>query len=85
MLGDELLIPDHIRVHDGRSGRKGRSMSHDSGFRRHDQDASHQPTMRRKGRDKASRHFEDRMKRRYETHEKLRKLMEERRTASAED
>ncbi len=60
-------------------------MSHDSGFRRHDQDASHQRTMRRQGRDKASRAFEDRMKRRYDTHEKLRKLMEERKAAKSED
>jgi hypothetical protein len=61
------------------------SMSHDSGFRRHDLDASHQPSMKRKGRDKASQHFEDRMKRRYETHEKMRKLMEERKAATTED
>ncbi|MDJ0923350.1 MAG: hypothetical protein QNJ77_02210 [Acidimicrobiia bacterium] len=57
-------------------------MSHDSGFRRRDQDASHQPTMRKQGRDKASRHFEDRMKRRYDTQEKMRKLMEERKEAA---
>ena len=61
------------------------SMSHDSGFRRHDQDASHQPAVREQGGNKASQHFEDRMKRRYDTHEKMRKLMEERRTTPAED
>ena len=61
------------------------SMSHDSGFRRHDLDASNQPGMRKQGRNKASQHFEDRMKRRYETHEKMRKLMEERRADTAED
>lgn len=60
-------------------------MSHDSGFRRNDHDATHGPTMRKQGRAKASRHFEDRIKRRYETHEKMRKLMEERRTAPTED
>ena len=61
------------------------SMSHDSGFRRHDLDASNQPGMRKQGRNKASQHFEDRMKRRYETHEKMRKLMDERRADTAED
>ncbi len=61
------------------------SMSHDSGFRRHDLDASKQPGMRKQGRNKASQHFEDRMKRRYETHEKMRKLMDERRADTAED
>ena len=60
-------------------------MSHDSGFRRNDHDSVHRPSMRRQGRRKASRHFEDRMKRRYETHEKMRKLMEERRVRPAED
>ena len=60
-------------------------MSHDSGFRRNDHDSTHRPTMRKQGRDKASRHFEDRMKRRYETQEKMRKLMEDRKTAAAED
>ena len=54
------------------------SMSHDSGFRRNDHDTTHGPTLRKHGRDKASQHFEDRMKRRYETQEKMRKLMEER-------
>ena len=61
------------------------SMSHDSGFRRNDHDSTHRPTMRRQRRDKASRALEDRMKRRYETHEKMRKLMEERKAAPAED
>ncbi len=60
-------------------------MSHDSGFRRNDHDATHGPTTRRQSRDKASQHFEERMKRRYDTHEKMRKLMEERRAAPAED
>ena len=59
-------------------------MSHDSGFRRNDHDSTHGHTMRRQGRDKASRHFEDRMKRRYDTHEKMRKLMEERKAGPAE-
>ena len=60
-------------------------MSHVSGFRRNDHESVHRPTMRRQGRSKASRHFEDRMKRRYETHEKMRKHMEERRVRPAED
>jgi hypothetical protein len=59
-------------------------MSHDSGFRRQDHDSTHGPTMRKRGRNKASRVFEDRMRRRYETQEKLRKLMEERKTASGD-
>ena len=60
-------------------------MSHDSGFRRNDHDATHRPTLRTKSRNKASQAFEDRMKRRYDTHEKLRKLMEERKAAKTED
>ena len=60
-------------------------MSHDSGFRRNDHDSTHGPTMRNQGRNKASQHFEDRMKRRHETHEKMRKLMEDRKTTATGD
>ena len=59
-------------------------MSHDSGFRRNDHDSTHGPTMRKQGRNKASRDFEDRMRRRYDTHEKMRKLMEDRKATPAE-
>jgi len=52
-------------------------MSHDSGFRRNDHDATHGPTMRRQRRSKASQAFEDRMKRRHADQERLRKLLEE--------
>ncbi len=51
-------------------------MSHDSGFRRNDHDSTHGPTMRRQKASKASQHFEDRMRRRREQSEKLRKLIE---------
>jgi hypothetical protein len=52
-------------------------MSHDSGFRRSDHDSTHQPAMRQRKRSKASRLYEDRLKRRYTTHEKTRELLKE--------
>ena len=61
------------------------SMSHDSGFRRNDHDTTHGPTKQKQGRDKATQHFEDRMKRRHETHEKMRKLMEDRKATATDD
>ena len=54
-------------------------MSHDSGFRRNDHDATHGPTMRRKSHAKASDHFEERMRRKREQSERLRRLMEAKR------
>jgi hypothetical protein len=59
-------------------------MSHDSGFRRNDHDSTHGPATQKRGRNKASRAFEDRMRRRYDTHEKMRKLMEDRKANPAE-
>ncbi len=53
-------------------------MSHDSGFRRNDHDSTHRTTLQRQTSTKASQHFEERMKRRHEHHERLRKLLEER-------
>jgi len=52
-------------------------MSHDSGFRRNDHDSTHQPTMRRQSHAKASEHFEERMRRKKERSERLRRRMEE--------
>ena len=60
-------------------------MSHDSGFRRNDHDSTHGPTAQKHGRDKASQQFEDRMKRRHETHEKMRNLMEDRKATATDD
>ncbi len=54
-------------------------MSHDSGFRRNDHDTTHGPTMRRQGHSKASDHFEERMRRKREQSERLRRLMEAKR------
>ncbi len=51
-------------------------MSHDSGFRRNDHDNTHGAVMRGKGRAKASQNFEDRMRRKREQSERLRRLME---------
>jgi hypothetical protein len=51
-------------------------MSHDSGFRRNDHDSTHGPTVRRRKESKASQHFEERLRRKREHHERLRKLME---------
>jgi hypothetical protein len=59
-------------------------MSHDSGFRRNDYDSTHQPAMRQRKRSKASRLYEDRLKRRYATHEKARELIETTTPPSAE-
>jgi hypothetical protein len=53
-------------------------MSHDSGFRRNDHDSTHGPTMRRKTRSKSSADFEAKMQKRHANHERLRKLLEER-------
>ena len=54
-------------------------MSHDSGFRRNDHDATHGPVKRRQGHAKASDHFEGRMRRKREQSERLRRLMEAKR------
>ncbi len=51
-------------------------MGHDNGFRRNDLDSAHGPTMRRQGHSKASDHFEERMRRKREQAERLRRLME---------
>lgn len=53
-------------------------MSHDSGFRRNDHDATHRPTMRKRASSKASAELEARMQKRYANHERLRKVLEER-------
>lgn len=53
-------------------------MSHDSGFRRNDHDATHRPEMRKQGRSKASVDFETKMKKRHAEHERLRRILEER-------
>ena len=55
-------------------------MSHDSGFRRNDHDSTHGPTLRRQKASKASQHFEERLRRKREHTERLRKLMEDRKT-----
>ena len=54
-------------------------MSHDSGFRRNDHDTTHGPTMRRQGHSKASNQLEERMRRKREQSERLRRLMEAKR------
>ena len=54
-------------------------MSHDSGFRRNDHDTTHGPTMRRQGQAKASSQLEERMRRKREQSERLRRLMEAKR------
>ncbi len=51
-------------------------MGHDNGFRRNDHDSTHGPTMMRQSTGKASKHFEDRMRRKREQSERLRRLME---------
>ena len=56
------------------------SMSHDSGFRRNDHDSMHRPTLQRQGTTKASRHLEEQMKRRHEHHERLRRILEAKKT-----
>ncbi len=53
-------------------------MSHDSGFRRNDHDSTHGPALRKQTRSKASDDFEARMKKRHANHERLRKLLEDR-------
>jgi len=57
-------------------------MSHDSGFRRNDHDATHRPAMRRQTKSKASAQFEEKMKKRHANHERLRKVLEERKQAA---
>lgn len=52
-------------------------MSHDSGFRRNDHDSTHQPAMRRPRRAKASRIYEERLKRRHTEHDRARNLIQE--------
>jgi len=54
-------------------------MSHSSGFRRNDHDTTHGPTMRHQGRAKASDQFEERMRRKREQSERLRRMMEAKR------
>ncbi len=51
-------------------------MGHDNGFRRNDHDTTHGPTAMRQGRGKASKQLEDRMRRKREQSERLRRLME---------
>ncbi|MDJ0952353.1 MAG: hypothetical protein QNJ81_01615 [Acidimicrobiia bacterium] len=53
-------------------------MGHDNGFRRNDHDTTHGPTMMRQTAGKASKHFEDRMRKKREQSERLRRLMEAR-------
>lgn len=53
-------------------------MSHDSGFRRNDHDATHRPAVRKQSRSKASVDFEAKMQKRHTNHERLRKVLEER-------
>ena len=61
------------------------SMSHDSGFRRNDHDSTHRMTLQREGASKASQHFEEKMQRRHQHHERLRKLLAERATAAKQE
>jgi hypothetical protein len=60
------------------------SMSHDSGFRRNDHDSTHGPAVRKQPRSKASAEFEARMKKRHEHHERLRKLLAERKQTATD-
>ena len=59
-------------------------MSHDGGFRRNDHDSTHGPALRKQPRSKASAHFEAKRKKQHEHHERLRKLLEERKQPTAE-
>ncbi len=51
-------------------------MSHDSGFRRGDHDSTHHLRARRQIHDKASEQFEERLRRRRDESERLRILIE---------
>ena len=55
-------------------------MSHDSGFRRNDHDNTHGAAMRQKGRNKASKMLEDRLRQKRERAERLRRMMETQKT-----
>lgn len=57
-------------------------MSHDSGFRRNDHDSTHRPTQRRQTKSKASVDFEEKMRKRHANHERLRKVLQERKRAA---
>ncbi len=52
-------------------------MSHDSGFRRNDHDSTHMPRLRQQKRSKASRAYEERLKRRHKDHEEERLAAQE--------
>lgn len=57
-------------------------MSHDSGFRRGDHDTTHHMKAKRHPHDKASDQYEERLRRKREQSERLRRLMETQRTDS---
>ena len=77
-LLEALLTLAHMPVHDGGSRRKVDFMSHDSGFRRNDHDNTPGAALRQKGRSKASKMMEDRLRQKRERAERLRRLMETR-------
>lgn len=52
-------------------------MSHDSGFRRNDHDATHQPRLRQQKGSKSSRAYEERLARRHKEHEQERNAEQE--------
>jgi hypothetical protein len=67
-------------VHHEEKPRKGDSMSHDSGFRRGDHNSTHDQRMRRQLHDKSSDQFEERLRRRREESERLRRLIDAKRS-----
>jgi len=50
-------------------------MSHDSGFRRGDHDSSHRAAVKLRGHTKASDQLEERMRRRQEQSDRMRRLL----------